>query len=132
MPSFSSAVLKAMFKLLIGLFLLNFSIAVKKRRQCLVYGLKKILSRRLTNQIRSMSVNDCVERQTVAPRCREVTNIDVLVAGSFHLTPKQQSVLSGLCLFVVDLFDGDVLDLESQDDCPNQTQVKLLNVWNCD
>lgn len=80
----------------------------------------------LTNQIRTMSVDDCVERQTVAPRCREIANVNVLISGSFHLTPQQKSVLGRFCFLVVDLFDCNVLDLESQDDRPNETQVQLL------
>lgn len=72
-----------------------------------------------------MSVDDCVERQAVAPRSREVANVDVLISGSFHLTPKEQSVLGGLCLLVVDFFDCNVLNLESEDDCPDETQVQL-------
>lgn len=41
----------------------------------------------VVDEIRSMLMNQSVERQSVAPTGGEVANVDVLVAGSFHLAP---------------------------------------------
>lgn len=62
-------------------------------------------------QVRSVLVYDRVERETVTPRGGEVPYVDVVVTGSLHLAPEEQSVLGGLGFFVVGLFDCYVLDL---------------------
>ena len=73
-----------------------------------------------------MFVNDGVECQTVSPGRGEVPDVDVMVSGSLHLAPEQQGVLgrsggSSWSWF----FNGDLLDLESQDDGPNETWKRL-------
>lgn len=60
-----------------------------------------------------MLVDDGVECQPITPGSCEVTDIDIVIASCLHLTPQKQCILSGFCLFVVCLFDGDVLDLET-------------------
>ena len=43
----------------------------------------------------------------------DLPDVDVVVAGSFHLAPQQKRVFGLTSLFVFFLFDGDVLNLES-------------------
>ena len=43
----------------------------------------------------------------------DLPDVDVMVAGSFHLAPQQKRVFGLTSLFVFFLFDGDVLNLES-------------------
>ena len=47
----------------------------------------------ILNEVGSMLVNNRVEGQTVPPRRRKVSNVDVVIPGRLHLAPEQQSVL---------------------------------------
>jgi hypothetical protein len=38
------------------------------------------------------------------------------------LTPQEQRVLGGFSLAIIDFFYCDILNLESQDDCPYETE----------
>ena len=70
-----------------------------------------------------MLVDDGIEGEAVAPRSREVPDVDVVVARGLHLAPEQQGVLgrSG-CLTGSVLLDRDLLNLEPQDDRPDETE----------
>ena len=70
-----------------------------------------------------MLVDDGVEGQTVAPRGGEVPDVDVVVAGRLHLAPEQQGILGGPgSSSRARLFDGDLLNLEPQDDGPDEAE----------
>jgi hypothetical protein len=70
-----------------------------------------------------MLVNDGVEGQTVAPGGGEVPDVDVVVAGGLHLAPEQKSILGGpRGCSRSRLFHGDLLDLEPEDDGPDETE----------
>jgi len=56
-------------------------------------------------------VNESIEGKAVTPACGEVTNVDVDVSSSLHLTPEQQRVLGRLDLAAVHLLDCYVLNL---------------------
>ena len=76
----------------------------------------------LWNEIRPMLVYQGTERESILPRRGEVANINIGVIGCFHLAPEQESILGrfGLSGFV--LFDGDVLNLKTKDNCPYQAE----------
>lgn len=63
-----------------------------------------------------------VEGQTVSPAGGEVPNVHIVITSGLHLTPEQQSVLGALGFLVVGLLDRDILDLESQNDGPYETE----------
>jgi hypothetical protein len=63
------------------------------------------------DQFRAVFVNNGVESQTVAPRSREISNVDVLITGGFHLTPEQKGVLGRTCFVIICLLNCNVLDL---------------------
>jgi hypothetical protein len=70
-----------------------------------------------------MLVNDGVEGQTVAPGGGKVPDVDVVVAGGLHLAPEQKSILGGpRGCSRSRLFHGDLLDLELEDDGPDETE----------
>ena len=58
-----------------------------------------------------MFVDDGVEGETVPPAGGEVTYVNILVAGSFHLAPKQQRILGRFGLGAGFFLYGNVLDL---------------------
>ena len=64
------------------------------------------------NQFWAVLVDDGVECQTVAPRRRKVSNVDVVVTCRLHLTPQQERILGRTRLVVVRLFDRNVLNLK--------------------
>ena len=66
----------------------------------------------IVDQVRSMLVNNGVERKSVSPGGGKVTDIDVVVARGLHLAPEQQSVLGTSRFFIFAFFDRDVLNLE--------------------
>lgn len=72
-----------------------------------------------------MLVDDGVEGETIAPRCCEVSHVDVVVTSRLHLAPQQQGILgrSGGSSWTR-LFDCDFLDLEPEDDGPDETQCE--------
>ena len=70
-----------------------------------------------------MFVYDGIEGQTVSPGSGEVPDVHVVVAGRLHLAPEQESILgrsrsSSRSRF----FNSDLLDLEPEDDCPDETE----------
>ena len=82
-------------------------------------GLGQLL---VLNQVGSVLVDDGIEGQTISPGGREVSNIDIVVASRLDLAPQQEGVLGGPGLLALLLVDGDLLDLEPQDDRPDETQ----------
>ena len=74
------------------------------------------------NEVGSMLVNDGIESQTISPGGREISDVNIMIASSFHLAPEQQRVLGALCLLVICLLDSDVLDLEAQNYRPDETE----------
>ena len=70
-----------------------------------------------------MLVNDGVEGETVAPGRGEVPHVDIVVSGCLHLAPEEQSVLGGSgCGSRSGLLDCDLLDLEPENDGPDETE----------
>jgi len=68
-------------------------------------------------------VDDGVEGETIAPRRGEVPHVHVVVAGRLHLAPEQQGILGGPGGSTGPrFFHGDLLDLEPQDDGPDETE----------
>ena len=74
-------------------------------------------------------LDQAVESEPVLPGLREVLDVDVLVAVGPPLAPEQQRLLrrlllrrlAGRGLIVVDV-DLDLLDLETEDDRPDETE----------
>jgi len=58
-------------------------------------------------------VYDGIECQAISPARCEVTNVDIRVASRLHLTPEKQCILGGFYLTRVQLFHGDVLNLNT-------------------
>lgn len=56
-------------------------------------------------------MNQCIEGQSISPTCCEVSDIDVGISSSFHLTPEQQSIFGWFSFLVIHFFDGYVLNL---------------------
>ena len=56
-------------------------------------------------------VYESIESQAISPACSEIANVDVWVAGRFHLTPQQQCILRRLYFTGVQLLHRDVLYL---------------------
>jgi hypothetical protein len=50
---------------------------------------------RYLDEFRPVLVDDGVEGEAVAPRGREVSHVDIVVTGCFHLAPEQQGILGG-------------------------------------
>ena len=80
-------------------------------------------------------MNEGIECQSISPRCGEVSDVDVRIASSLHLTPEQKSLLSTASLVVICVFECDVLDLkpffykilpsnnlETKNDSPDETE----------
>lgn len=61
-------------------------------------------------------IHESAESKTILEAEMEVLNIDVFVRSCFTLTPQQETLLS------CHLLDRDVLDGESQDNCPDHTE----------
>jgi len=38
-------------------------------------------------------MDESIEGKAISPACREVSNVDIRIAGGLHLTPQQESVL---------------------------------------
>lgn len=70
----------------------------------------------VVDEVRSVTMDECTERQTVLEGQVEVLNIDILVRSGLALAPQQQTFLRGHFLH------GDVLDGESQNYRPDHTQ----------
>ena len=78
----------------------------------------------------SLAIFDqAVESEPVLPGLREVLDVDVLVSVRSSLTPEQQGFLGRLLLrclpgrcFVVINVDLDLLDLEAEDDRPDEAE----------
>ena len=73
-------------------------------------------------EVSPVLVDDGVEGQTVPPGGGEVPHVDVVVASSLDLAPQQQGVLGRPRLLALLLHHGDLLDLEPQDDGPDETE----------
>ena len=81
------------------------------------------------DEVRPMVMDQGVESEPVLPRLREVLDVDVLVSVRSSLTPEQQGFLGRLllrclpgCCFVVIDVDLDLLDLEAEDDRPDEAE----------
>ena len=73
-------------------------------------------------EVSTVLVDDGIEGQTVSPGGGEVPHVDVVVASSLDLAPQQQGVLGRPRLLALLLHHGDLLDLEPQDDGPDETE----------
>lgn len=82
----------------------------------------------VVNKIRTMTMNQCTEGETILERQMEVLYVHILVRCGLTLAPEQQTFLGG------HLFHGDVLDGEPEDDGPDHTQchlqVTINDLWN--
>ena len=81
------------------------------------------------DEVRPMVMDQGIESEPVLPRLREVLDVDMLVSVRSSLTPEQQGFLGRLllrclpgCCFVVIDVDLDLLDLEAEDDRPDEAE----------
>lgn len=70
----------------------------------------------VVDEVGAMTMDEGAEGETVLERKVEVLDVDVLVRGRLPLAPQQQTFLGS------HLFNGDVLDGESQNDGPNHAE----------
>jgi hypothetical protein len=79
----------------------------------------------ILNQVGPVLMDKGVKAKAILPAGCEVTDVDIVIAGSLHLAPQQQGVFSRLGLAVVGFFECDVLNLGDK----NITKLILLNLY---
>jgi len=77
-----------------------------------IFGVERVK----VNQIRAMGVDEGGKGEAVVERLVKVVDVDVGIALGLLLAPEEQAVLGR------HMVDANVLDLEAQDDGPDQAQ----------
>lgn len=79
----------------------------------------------VVKQMRSPSVQKCIEGQSIGPRGGEVLDIHASVVLRVLLAPSQQRFLQ-IALVQLGHSRLEVIDLKPEDDAPDKTQSQLL------
>lgn len=58
-------------------------------------------------------MDERIERQTISPACREVSDIDIRITCCFHLAPEKQRIFGRLRFTALHLLHRNVLDLQA-------------------
>lgn len=73
-----------------------------------------------------MFMNEGIECQSISPAVSEVSDIDIRVASRLHLTPEQQRIFGRFYFRPLDLFNGNVLDLNTK--CTSEKKITLQTI----
>lgn len=92
MPRCFSAMSKARFRFSRGL---SCKVAKELARVTKQWYRRYLRELRVVNQVRSVSVDECTEGETVLPAEVEVLHIHIPVGGRLTLTPQQETLLGG-------------------------------------